>query len=372
MPFQLTSRRASSLVGLDIEAGSIAAAEVGVNGSPKLLKSAIVPLPSGVARDGEVADPDALATSLKQMWAEQKLSRRVRVGVANQRVVVRTMRLPQIEDDDELEAAIRFQAPEQIPMPLEQAVIDWQVVARGTGEDGRQMDVVVVAARRESTSGLASCLRAAGLQPVGIDVSAFGMIRALAEAEVPDPVDYEQRIGELGSSEAEDAPPPVNARLLCSVGDATNLAVVKGETCLFTRVSSFGMEGIAQRLAERRQLTLEHARQWIAHVGLETPVESIEGDPEVVAATREVLAEGAAKLADELRLSLDFYGAQEDAVAVEQIVACGPGTGIEGLPARLERELGLPFRTERPAALEHLDPSAAARLTVSYGLALGG
>lgn len=368
MPFQLTSKKTSSLVGLDVEASSIAAAEVSVNGSPRLAATAVAPLPTGVARDGEIVDPDRLAETLKEIWSEHKLSRRVRVGIANQRVVVRTMRLPLIEDREELESAIRFQAPEQIPMPLEQAVLDWQVVAHAVGEDRSQMDVVVVAARRETTSGLAACLRAAGLQPVGIDVSAFAMIRALAGEEAPAEGRYEERIGELGQE--DEQPAPTTAKLLCSLGDATNLAVVRGAACLFTRVSSFGMEGIVQRLAERRQLTLEHARQWLGHVGLEQPVERIEGDPEVVVATREVLAEGVSKLADELRLSLDFYGAQEDATAVEEIVACGPGTGIEGLAPRLERELGLAFRVERPAALDHIERDLAARLTIPYGLAL--
>ena len=107
-------------------------------------------------------------------------------GVANQRVVVRTLRLPQIEDRKELETAVRFQAQDHIPMPLEQAVLDWQVVAQRVGEGGKQMDVVVVAARREMVSALASRLRRAGLKPVGIDVAAFGMIRALAAELGPD------------------------------------------------------------------------------------------------------------------------------------------------------------------------------------------
>ena len=52
----------------------------------------------------------------------------MRLGIANQRVVVRTLRLPAIEDPDELDSAIRFSAQEQIAMPLEQAVIDHRVV----------------------------------------------------------------------------------------------------------------------------------------------------------------------------------------------------------------------------------------------------
>jgi type IV pilus assembly protein PilM len=162
----------------------------------------------------------------------------------------------------------------------------------------------------------------------------------------------------------------VPARLYCNLGDVTNLAVARGSACLFTRISAFGVEGIAQRLAERRQLTLEHARQWLAHVGLERPVENIDGEPEHVAEARQCLEDGAAKLADELRLSLEYYGAQEDSVAIEGIIACGPGATIPGLVERMQQSLGYPFTIATPAPLGHLDELSAARLTLSYGLAL--
>jgi type IV pilus assembly protein PilM len=135
-------------------------------------------------------------------------------------------------------------------------------------------------------------------------------------------------------------------------------------------VSPFGVEGIAQKLAERHRLTLEHARQWLVHVGLEKPIEGIEGDPETISAARDALAEGAARLVDELRLSLEYYAAQDGAVRVEDIVVCGPGTTIPGFVERLQRDLGQRFEVGRPSALAHLDEAAAARLTLAFGLGL--
>jgi type IV pilus assembly protein PilM len=135
-------------------------------------------------------------------------------------------------------------------------------------------------------------------------------------------------------------------------------------------VFPFGIEGIAQKLAERRRLTLEHAREWLVHVGMEKPVDGIEGDAETISAARDSMAEGAARLVDELRLSLEYYGAQEDAMPIEGIVACGPGTTIPGLLERLQRDLGQQFHLGRPRALAHLDDATAARLTLSFGLAL--
>ena len=374
----ITSGKSKTVVGLDIEAGSVAATEVRANGSVEVVGHGVLPLPSGVFREGEVADPEALGAALKELFAENKLSRSVRLGLANQRVAVRSMRLPAIDDPAELETAIRFQAQDHIPMPLDQSVLDWQVVGHTQTDSGeRYVDVVAVAARRDMLHQVMQALNAGGLRPIGIDHAAFGMIRALAREEG----------SAVGAGQFVSAPSPepvvptpdaavagpgvfVPARLYCNLGDVTNLAVARGSSCLFTRIAAFGVEGIAQRLAERRELTLEHARQWLTHVGLERPVEEIDGDPENVAAARECLTEGATRLADELRLSLDYYGAQEGAVAVDRIVASGPGATIPGLVEQMQQGLGNPFSIARPTALAHLDDLAAARLTLSYGLAL--
>ncbi len=357
----LSTSKDKSIVGLDVEAGSLAAAQVASNGSREVQQVAITPLEGGLIKEGEVADPEALGAALRAMFAENKLSKTVRLGVANQRVAVRTLRLPLIEDPKEIGTAVRFQAQEHLPMPVDQAIIDYQVVARFTGDDGtRGMDVVAVAARRDMVGALLSAVRSAGLRPVGIDLSAFAMIRALATEMV-----------EASQDSAEPADGGyLPAVLYCHLGDVTNLAVARGSTCLFTRISPFGVEVIAQKLAERRTLSLEHARQWMVHVGLAKPTLEIEGEPEIIAASREVLEEGAAKLADELRLSLEFYGAQEGVPPVERVVVAGPGSRIPGLVDRLQIGLGQPFSTERPRALLSLGDDVAARLTVSYGLAL--
>ena len=164
--------------------------------------------------------------------------------------------------------------------------------------------------------------------------------------------------------------PTSSTVLYCNVGDVTNLAIAKGRACLFTRVSPVGVEGVAEVLAGSTGLSHEHARMWLGHVGLAEPVEAIEGEPETVAKARAAMESGASSLLDELRLSLDFYGAQEAAVPIERVVLCGPGSAIPGLAERMEPALSLPISIGRPEALSGLDPASAARLTLSYGLAL--
>jgi type IV pilus assembly protein PilM len=357
--FSLTKPKLGPVVGLDIEAGSIAATEVAVNGSAQVIASAIGTLDPGAFHEGEVLDPGSLSSALKSFFAEHKLSKRVRVGIGNQRLVVRMMRLPAIENPKEMEAAVRFQAQEQMPMPLDQAVLEFQVVGGAAAEDGgaAQVDVVVAAARREMVASFVEPIRRAGLDPVGVDLAAFGMIRALAGTGTePD-----------GSAELGD---PAGAVLYCSLGDVTNLAVARGRACLFTRVSHVGLEALATRLAGARGLAPEHTAQWLHYVGLETSVEDLDGDAETIAEARRTLEDGVGSLTDELRLSLDYYGAQEAVLPVERIVLCGPGSAIPGLPARMEAGLGMPISVARPPALGGFDEPSAARLTVPFGLAL--
>ena len=349
----LSTRKKTASVGLDITSESIAATEVQNGGS--VGRTAIVPLQPGVVKEGDLVNREVLSDALKDLFTRHKLNKTVRVGVANQRVVVRTMQLPLIEDDEELETAVRFRAQEAIPMPLEQAVLDHQVVGKRDGADGnRVMDVLAVAARRDMVAGLLEAVRGAGLEPVGIDLSAFGMIRALKDRSAP----ASSEMGEL----------PAATALYCHLGDVTNLAVARGSECVFARVSPFGIETIADRLASRLSIAIDEARDRIMEIGLEEDVELFTDEDAKV--TREALEEGATKLAEELRMSMDFYGAQDGVTPVDGVVLCGPGSTIPGLPERVQAGLTLAVSVDLPAALAHLDDEDAARLTVSYGLAL--
>jgi type IV pilus assembly protein PilM len=351
----------TAIVGLELEAGSVAAAELKSKGDASVRAAAVQPLEPGAFEDGEVRDPETVAAALRALFDSNKLSRKVRLGIANQRVVVRTIRLPAIDDPKELDAAVRFAAQEQIPMPLEQAVLDHRVVG-GTpaSEEGPpQVDVIVVAARRDMIAASLKPIRDAGLEPVGVDLSAFGMIRALGDLS---PV-YDENA-------TADQPAPQSAVLFCNVGDVTNLAVAKGRSCLFTRVSPTGLEDVVGGLVSGVGLTPDHARQWIEYVGLTTPVEQLGGDPGLVARIRTALENGTDSLLSELRLSLDFYGAQETAIPVDRVILCGPGSAIPGLAERMGTTLSLPVEVGRPQALAEFEPALAARLTLPFGLAL--
>src|ERR687891_55437 len=124
MAFSLRKSSERGTVGLDIDGRYLAAAQVD---DGRVVRGASLDLPEGLVRDGEVTDADALAEQLKRFVADAGLPRNVRLGVANQQIVVRVVELPRIEDEKQRDAAVRFQAAEAIAMPLDEAGMDHQL-----------------------------------------------------------------------------------------------------------------------------------------------------------------------------------------------------------------------------------------------------
>jgi type IV pilus assembly protein PilM len=340
------AKRTKTLVGLDIDATGIVAASVAVNGRVRVENAGVMALEPGIIRDGEVADVDGLAEALRALYRANKgLDKRVRVGLANQKIVVRVIELPYLEDAKEIDAAVRFHAQDQLPMPLEHAVVDHQRLDVITDATGRRQRVLLVAARREMVDRVLAALRAAGLRPEGVDLSAFAMVRALHRAGPED-----------------------EQVLYLAIGGLTNLAVARGTACTFARASGSGVEALAIELAERSQLTLEHAHGWLAHVGVEAPIELIEGDAQIVAAARQILLDGVRRIAAEVRSSLDFHRMQDESATVSRAVMTGPATAIPGFATAMASELGMPVEEGVvDGAPEGVD---AGRITVAAGLAL--
>jgi type IV pilus assembly protein PilM len=307
MAFSLRKSSNDGSVGLDVDGRYLAAAQVE---GGKLVRAVSQELPEGLIKDGEVTSPEELGQAIKDFVSAAGLPRNVRLGVANQQIVVRVVELPRIENEKEREAAVRFQAAEAIAMPLDDAVLDHQVAGFTESPDGSpRMQVVLVAARRSMIQKLLDATKHAGLKPAGIDLDAFALVRMLATD------------GEEGAIET--------ARVYCHLGGVSNLAVAVGTTCYFTR-----------------------------------PLAAVWTDEDA-----------GSRLADEIRLSIDYYMAQPQARSVGEVVLSGPGSSEDDIIRSLELDLGLPVSVAPP--LGTLDATAVAagddpsRYTVAAGLSLG-
>ncbi len=248
-----------------------------------------------------------------------------------------------VDDPKALEEAVRAAAPDHIPVPMDEAVLDFQPLGEVDTPDGPRNRVVIVAVRREMIDRLVASATEAGLTIAGIDLSAFAMVRALRATGTE------------------------HAVLYINLAGLTNVAVANDSGCLFTRAATGGLDTIVQGLSDRRGLTLEHARGWLQHVGLETPLDEVEGDAQLVAAVRQALEEGVHQVADTVRNSLNFYRMQDAAESVDRAVLTGPAVAIPGFAAALAEQLNMPVEAAVVASASDVD---AGRLTVAAGLAV--
>jgi type IV pilus assembly protein PilM len=353
------SRSGSTLVGLDIQPGYVSAVQARVNGSILVQRAAGAPLPPDTVREGEVLDGGALAETLREMFRDSRLDKRVRVGVANQRTVLRTLELPPLTDRKELATAVRFQAEDQVPMPLDNAVLDFHALGVIDTPAGPRQRVIVVAAQRDMVERLLDAVRSAGLRPEGIDLSAFALIRSLHRAD-------DEHAGRV---------------LYLNVGGLTNMAIAEGTLCRFTRVVGGGLESMASDIAERHGIKLQDARDLLASVDLEqvaappAPFDANSAstsDERPAIDVRPVLASGVREIAGEVRNSLDFHRSQDGGGEVSSIVLSGPALQISGFARALQSELGVPVITQTVGLLEESSAGlvSAERLAVATGLAV--
>jgi len=253
---QLKPRRTRGkghVVGVDVQPGYVAAAAARQNGRLLVERAAVAPLDAETVREGEVINVDGLAATLRELFDRAGLDRKIRLGVANQRTVMRMLEVPPFSDRHELEAAVRFQAEDQLPMPLASAAIDFRPLGVVDTPAGARQRVLLVAAQLETVQRLLAAVRAAGLQPQGVDLAGFALVRALFHR-------------------AEAAPDGTPQRLaLLNVGGLSNLVISDGLECRFTRVLSRGLEAIAAEIAERRAVPIVQARELLFGVGVGEP-----------------------------------------------------------------------------------------------------
>ena len=320
---------AGRVVGLDIGTSGVRAAELTLGkGAATLERFGQVALPVGAVRDGEVVDTDAVAAAVKQLWAQAKFStKKVVVGVANQKVVVRQVDLPWLPAG-ELKKALAFQVADFIPMPVEQAILDFHPLEEFTNDaGGRMLRVLLVAAARDMIGSALAAVEKAGLQPQMVDLTSFAVLRSLVTMD---------HTG-MDSLEAE---------ALVDVGASiTNIVVHQGGVPRFVRILLMGGHDITDAVAERLGVPMDQAEAVKQQSGLAAVAGTAEPHP----ANRAIEAIGSA-FVEEVRGSLDYYMAQPGAARVGRLVLSGGGSRLAGLAERLSTATRLPVQAARPMA----------------------
>jgi type IV pilus assembly protein PilM len=336
----MSGGRMKQVVGLSVGASELAAAVVENNGRPKLVKAARHPLPPDVVAAGEVRDSEALANEIAAFFSAADLPRKnVRLGIGSSRTGVRVFERPTVDDPRQLANAIRFRAYETLPIPIEEAMLDYHLVEDTTAPDR----VLLAVAYRDLVDRFSATCALAKIELAGIDIEAFALLRAVG--------------GEpLSAGERAEA-----ARVAVSIGhDRTTVAVSDGRVCEFTRVLDWG--GVRVTSAIERALEVDADEAEKVKRSLSISNKAAEQSDErmtraVEAARREVNG-----LARELASSLHFYQDQPDSLGFAEIIITGGGAHLQGLAEQLEELIGISVRVADPFA----------RVGSGHGISSGG
>ncbi len=328
-----SAKRMKRITGLKIGGSQLAAARVNNNGVPELVQIAREDLEPGIVVGGELRDLEALSTALKDFFKRHKLPRQgVRLGIANNRIGVRIFEIGGIEDVKQLENAVRFRAHEVLPIPIEEAVIDWQVLDEREEEDGSvTRRILLVVAYRDLLDRYVVACKKAGIKLVGIDLEAFALLRAISE---PLPA-------EAGTANA--------AVVVVAVGhDRSTFAVSNGRVCEFTRVLDWGGATLNVAIARELDIAPSEAEPIKRALSL-THADALEGLTEEQAnRAREAVRRQLQSFARELVSSLQFYQSQPDSLGIAEIVLTGGSVHLRGLAEELQTLIGVTVRPGDP------------------------
>jgi type IV pilus assembly protein PilM len=367
---------AKGRIGLDIGSTAVRAAELSAGTQPTVVRAAQGPLAPGAVENGEVRDPLAVSDALRELWKRGGFSSgQVWLGVGNQRVIVREIALPFLPEK-ELKASLSLQVQEFIPMPVDEAVLDYDPIGEFEQDDRKMLRMLLVAAQRAMVDQVVQAVAGAGLEPMGLDLIPFALVRAVGTPDVS--MDLEE-----GGEEA-----------IIDIGaHVTNIVVHERGDTRFVRILPSGGRDVTTAIARAAGVddaVAERLKRGEEIEGsVEAPPEATDGSdgataPEAAAPrpqqVRQVALQRAAAFVDEVRSSLEFYTAQAREARIARVLVTGGGSKLDGLIDLMRQRIPVPVDPGRvfqhvPSELEESDEAMAAAepfFAVSVGLAIPG
>jgi len=341
---------AKSRIGVDIGSTAVRVAEVAPGDVPVVLRAAQTPLPPGAVENGEVRQPELVAEALRELWGKAGVKgRQVYLGVGNQRVVVREVSLPWLPEK-ELRGSLGFQVQEFIPMAADEAVIDFDPLGE-TDQGGRRMlRILLVAAHKPMISTLVEAVTAAKLEPLGIDLTPFAIVRAVGASDEGLDLEHagDEAIIDVGAHVTaicvHDRGATRFVRILPSGGRDISLAISRG----------LGVEDDVAEQLKRGQ--------------------EVEGAP-AAEDVRRIAMTRAGAFVDEVRSSLEFYAAQVPGARIERVLVVGGGSKLDGLMKVIGERIPVPVERghlfDRVKSELDLSEEAAAEAEPVLGVAVG-
>lgn len=323
----------------------------------RLKKMGIDELPISEKQDGYLNNIDVLAEKIKDVIDSNKLNpRRMVTGVEGESVVVRIIRVPQMKDS-ELRRAIRWEAEEHIPYPMEEVSLGYHILKRDLlGARGREVSVLLVGVKRKSIDEHLSIFQRTGLCPAIVDVNSLALYNVVKNSNIDTP----------------------EGTTLLNIGhQTTNLVIIAEDFPFLVRDISFGGNNITQKLARAWGISYQEAEQvkktrGITGIDIESEI-SIE-EKEISRIIRDSLEE----LIKEIVHSFEYFASSRKGALVQRIILSGGGSLIKNMDKFLSQELEVPVQRINPfnninysqERFQEFLPSKNSLFAVPVGLAL--
>lgn len=320
------------IIGLDIGSAGVRAAEVTVHDrTPRLHNFGQVVLPPGAMSGGVILEPGVVTIAIQRLWKEHKFSGTdVVMGVASSHVVVRAMDLPWVEPA-ELRKSLPYLVTDVLPIPVEDVLLDF-LPFDAHPTSGEPISGLLVAAPRDHVNAMVRCAEKAGLNPIGIDLASFALLRATALGSASVEPDFP--VGDWRKSK-------VITEAVVDIGDTvTNIVVHQGGVPKVVRILARGGADVTATVAERLGISPGDAEVIKRREGMNAEDTNVET----------LIRLAVTPLIQQLRGSVEYFTAGHSGARVDRILLCGGGALLPGLPETVARELGIETQLIDPMA----------------------
>ncbi len=343
-----------NLVGVDIGTSSIKVCQLrdGRRG-PTLVRFGYAPLPPQTIVDGQVMDAASVISTLVKVMRDTHIRERiVAVSVSGQSVIIRKITVPMMTPA-ELREQIQWEAEQHIPFDIKDVEVDYQVLKRRP--ESSQMDLLLVAAKKDHINDYAALVRSAKLRPVVCDIDAFTV----------------QNLFEFSRGVVED-----KTIALLNVGAGlASLNIMSGGVSGFTREIAAGGNSVTEQIQKQLSIPFDQAEAYKCggQAGIPTPHGMV---PQQAVAVMEAAAD---TIAAEIQRSLDFYIATSGESEISKVFLSGGTSNLPFLAQAIQRRTRVAVEVWSPIEKFQVDTKTvdmamltqrAPQLAVALGLAL--
>ncbi len=294
-----------------------------------LLSFGMKPLPPEAIVDGALMNSTAIVQAIQELLAELKVKTKdVAIGVSGHSVIIKKISMPRMSQE-ELEEAIQWEAEQHIPFDIKDVNIDTQILKPDANDATGQMDVLLVAAKKDMINDYTTVVSEAGLHPIVVDVDAFAVQNCFS-------ANY-------------DVPQNETVVLINAGAAVVNINILSGGVTTFTRDVTIGGNQFTEEIQKQLNVSYEEAE------ALKIGGRQNDADAVVPQEVERVMTQVAEQVAGEIQRSLDFYAGTAADATFSKVYLSGGTAKIPALFKTIESRVGVPVEILNPFKLIEID-----------------